>query len=122
MDALTTGVELLLGHWPALRVAVDEQWGGRESEAKYRWLVETIADLLRHRPNLTADDLELILDDVLSAEFHTNVEDGSCCSVRSLIAFHIRILSFYVLMNHKGSDILLLFWSDCSRLLSTCFI
>ncbi|CAD6585895.1 MAG: hypothetical protein TREMPRED_004271 [Tremellales sp. Tagirdzhanova-0007] len=94
------GVLALLDLWPALAIAVNEQWGGPESAEKKTWLASTIIDEFethanylssststacdRHidpstaiRPPLDHDDLADLLNQMMSDEFEANIEDGS---------------------------------------------
>jgi pre-rRNA-processing protein TSR2 len=103
------GVIALLDLWPALTIAVTEQWGGPDSLAKKTWLASIIIDEFESHatflpsPNTTAspssstaprvdpttatkppldhDDLADSLNQVMSDEFEANIEDGSIDAV-----------------------------------------
>jgi len=103
------GVIALLDLWPALTIAVTEQWGGPDSLAKKTWLASIIIDEFESHatflpsPNTTAspssstaprvdpttatkppldhDDLAESLNQVMSDEFEANIEDGSIDAV-----------------------------------------
>ncbi|KAI0301903.1 Pre-rRNA-processing protein TSR2-domain-containing protein, partial [Multifurca ochricompacta] len=100
------GVIARLELWPALRVAVEQGWGGPESREKRRWLTSVIVDVFEEQqqqqqrpyPNLTsslssplpssssssppssvldAKYIALMLAQVLEDEFNASIEDGS---------------------------------------------
>lgn len=92
------GLLALLDIWPALTIAVTEQWGGPESADKKTWLASTIIDLFE--PSVPApgavpstanpssseapidfDDLADLINQIMSDEFEANIEDGSIDSV-----------------------------------------
>ncbi|RSH94867.1 hypothetical protein EHS25_004673 [Saitozyma podzolica] len=88
------GVLSLLDLWPALTIAVAEEWGGPESAEKKTWVASTIIDEFETRAKLPADpsaslppnvndsqldhdDLADMLNQMMSDEFEANIEDGS---------------------------------------------
>ncbi|WVQ93729.1 hypothetical protein IAU59_000806 [Kwoniella sp. CBS 9459] len=97
------GALALLDLWPALTIAVAEQWGGPDSAAKKTWLASTIIDEFESRatylpsadeaaapvvdpatatdPPLDQDDLGDLLHQIMSDEFDANIEDGSIDSI-----------------------------------------
>jgi len=77
------GVIARLEHWPALRVAVEQGWGGPSSRDKRRWLASEIVDAFDSSSNddsmpmPDADYIALMLAQVLEDEFDASFEDGS---------------------------------------------
>ena len=78
------GVIARLELWPALRIAVEQGWGGGPSSyEKRRWLASEIVDLFDNNntnANTTDNDAEYIasmLAQVLEDEFDASFEDGS---------------------------------------------
>jgi len=94
------GVIARLEVWPALRVAVEQGWGGPSSREKRRWLASEIVDAFdgdddeppsadmdvdtdarAHEKNkkstLDAEDVALMLGQALEDEFDASFEDGS---------------------------------------------
>jgi pre-rRNA-processing protein TSR2 len=95
------GVVALLDLWPALTIAVTEQWGGSDSEDKKVWMASVIIDEWEQRttflpsppsaeltapevdpseakdPALDQDDLGDLLNQMMSDEFDAKIEDGS---------------------------------------------
>ncbi|KAK6905432.1 pre-rRNA-processing protein TSR2 [Kwoniella mangroviensis CBS 10435] len=99
------GTLALLDLWPALTIAVAEQWGGTESAAKKTWLASILIDEFETRapllpianagdlpvvdpksandPPLDVDEVADLLHQIMSDEFDANLEDGSIDSVSS---------------------------------------
>ena len=83
------GVIARLEHWPALRVAVEQGWGGPSSRDKRRWLASEIVDAFDSSnsnsnadgstptPTPDAEYIALMLAQVLEDEFDATFEDGS---------------------------------------------
>jgi pre-rRNA-processing protein TSR2 len=95
------GVIARLEHWPALRIAVEQGWGGPSSREKRRWLASEIVDAFStstsHNSNSNSNDgdgdgdtsmsmsmstpgadyIALMLAQVLEDEFDATFEDGS---------------------------------------------
>lgn len=76
--AFARGVIARLAVWPAMRVAVDQGWGGPESAAKRTWLASVIVDAFEEEnPKPDVSYVELTLLQVMEDEFETVLEDGS---------------------------------------------
>jgi len=72
------GLIARLSTWPALRIAVDQGWGGPESAAKRTWLASVIVDAFEEQdPSPDATYVELTLLQVLEDEFEVILEDDS---------------------------------------------
>jgi len=91
------GVVSLLDLWPALTIAVREEWGGPESADKKTWLASEIIDAFETGsvtatpagpaitdaaaqvadPPMDIDQLADLLTQVMSDEFEAAIEDGS---------------------------------------------
>jgi len=74
------GVIARLELWPALRIAVEQGWGGPDSRAKRRWLASVLVDAFDLEPQQQQPDAEyvaLMLAQVLEDEFGASIEDGS---------------------------------------------
>lgn len=70
-------ISLAIASWPALSVAVQNQWGGPDSTDKRDWLAGAISDLFVERPDTDEVDIENMLLQVMSDEFEVNVDDES---------------------------------------------
>ena len=81
-QAFELSVWYTLSLWPALHVAVQDNWGGADSSDKRDWFAGAVADLLQPQPARTQpavdhDDLVVFLLQVMQDEFDCNVEDDS---------------------------------------------
>ncbi|KAN0140101.1 Pre-rRNA-processing protein TSR2 domain containing protein [Lactarius tabidus] len=70
------GVIARLELWPALRIAVEQGWGGPDSRAKRRWLASELVDAFDPEPQ-DAEYVALMFAQVLEDEFGASIEDGS---------------------------------------------
>ncbi|CDO70311.1 hypothetical protein BN946_scf184370.g12 [Trametes cinnabarina] len=71
-----------LAYWPALRIAVDQGWGGPESAEKRTWLASVLVDDFEEQdPKPDAEYVEDRLLQVMADEFDANLEDGSAEAV-----------------------------------------
>lgn len=76
------GVIARLAIWSALRIAVDQGWGGPDSTAKQTWLASVIVDAFEQedpKPDVTY--VELTLLQVMEDEFDAVLEDDSAEAV-----------------------------------------
>jgi len=71
------GVSLSLSLWPALAVAVSNNWGGPDSADKRDWFAGAVCDLFAERPDTDLEDVETVLLQVMLDEFEVNVDDDS---------------------------------------------
>lgn len=85
------GVACILNLWPALSIAVANQWGGSDSEGKRDWFCGAIADLFtdaegsggetQKEPELDELDVEEVLLQVMQDEFEVGVDDDTSFAV-----------------------------------------
>ena len=86
------GIWYTLALWPALHVAVQDNWGGPDSSDKRDWFAGAVADLIVQRPETDQDDLVVFLLQVMQDEFDCNVEDDSEEEVaRNILALRKRV-------------------------------
>ncbi|ESW28467.1 hypothetical protein PHAVU_003G288900 [Phaseolus vulgaris] len=87
------GIGLLLFRWSALRTAVENEWGGRESRVKADQLVtDVLSWFTQSKDPLYIDDLEDILDQGMLS-LNVEVEDGSVEEVaEKLMVMHEEFL------------------------------
>jgi pre-rRNA-processing protein TSR2 len=82
-------VALQLWTWPALTLAIQNNWGGsaQVSKDKRDWLAGAVSELLTSTPPQLADvsDLEEVLLQVMSDEFEVVVDDDSAEEVARAI-------------------------------------
>ncbi|KAF5453892.1 hypothetical protein F2P56_023604 [Juglans regia] len=77
LPAFREGIYLVLSRWSALRLAVENEWGGRDSHRKADQLaLDIISWFTQSREPLYIDDLENILDEAMLS-LNTEAEDGS---------------------------------------------
>ena len=82
--------------WPAVRLAVSEEWGGPDSKEKRTWMISEVVDYFEsclpkaNEPNMTEeqlaelvdqDDLAEMLEGMVSDEFEVDLDDGSADEV-----------------------------------------
>lgn len=70
-------VALALAFWPALSLAVQNNWGGPASSDKRDWFAGAIVELWAERPDTDLEDVETVLLQVMLDEFEVNVDDDS---------------------------------------------
>ncbi|KAK9062988.1 hypothetical protein SSX86_016858 [Deinandra increscens subsp. villosa] len=77
VNQLREGIDLLLGRWSALQMAIQNEWGGRDTRQKAQQLsVDVYHWLIRPAEALYVDDLENLLDDFMLS-LNTEIDDGS---------------------------------------------
>ncbi|KAL6005239.1 hypothetical protein ACLOJK_005801 [Asimina triloba] len=78
LSALSDGLWLVLSRWTALQMAVQNEWGGRDSRQKLDQLFSDVVSYFRDSKDpYYIDDLEDILEKTMLLSFNTEVEDGS---------------------------------------------
>eukprot|EP00775_Hariotina_reticulata_P011319 gene11319-11469_t len=75
------GVGLIFSQWTALVLAVENQWGGSDSEKKADYFIEDVLEWFYRKKEHHADELEMELMDTLLEEFTVEAEDGSPAQV-----------------------------------------
>ncbi|KAI8338562.1 Pre-rRNA-processing protein TSR2-domain-containing protein [Chlamydoabsidia padenii] len=76
--AFHEGVKHIFMNWTALKLAVEQDWGGVESVEKRDWMIELITDYFgKNGKKVDIDEIEDILNQIMSDEFHTLLEDDS---------------------------------------------
>lgn len=69
------GIWHVLFNFADLTVAVQNQWGGPDSSDKRDWLAGQISDLFATEPSTDAEDVEVMILQVLEDEFGVRLED-----------------------------------------------
>lgn len=76
------GVIARLALWPALRIAVQNSWGGPDSTQKRTWIASVIVDTFEEQNTPPdAEYIEEMLLQIMDDEFETVIEDESVESV-----------------------------------------
>jgi len=70
------GVIAILNAWPALRLAVQESWGGPHSAEKRIWLASNLVDAFEKEP-LDEEQIEDLLLEAMIDEFEAEIDDDS---------------------------------------------
>ena len=92
--AFDNSIWYILSLWPALHVAVQNNWGGSDSKDKQDWFAGAVSDLFAQKPDVDFDDVVIFLLQVMQDEFDCNVEDDSEEDIaRALLQLRKRILS-----------------------------
>ncbi|GAB4851077.1 hypothetical protein Ancab_030375 [Ancistrocladus abbreviatus] len=75
---LRQGFSLLLSQWNGLQMAVENEWGGRDSRQKYeQLLVDIISWFSQSKGPACVEELENLLHENMLLSFNTEIEDGS---------------------------------------------
>ncbi|WJX34831.1 hypothetical protein P8452_22904 [Trifolium repens] len=94
MEIFQEGIGLVLSRWSALRTAVENEWGGRNSHIKaQQFAADIFSWFTQSRDPLYIDDLEILLDEGALA-FNLQIEDGSVEEIaEELMIMHEECLS-----------------------------
>lgn len=84
-DNFQGGVKSALHQWTALRLAVENNWGGGDSERKAQLLEEELINMFKTKKELFRDEVEDFLADALDDSFSTYAEDGSPRQVAAML-------------------------------------
>ncbi|XP_045817247.1 pre-rRNA-processing protein TSR2 homolog [Trifolium pratense] len=77
MEIFQEGIALVFSRWSALRLAVENEWGGRNSHIKaQQFAADIFSWFTQSRDPLYIDDLETLLEEG-ALEFNLGIEDGS---------------------------------------------
>lgn len=97
------GTKIILNTWTALRIAVEQEWGGSLSQEKSAWLVDALVEHFdAEGKKVEKEDLEDILLDVMGREFNVALEDESEREIASLLytLYHECTSGKTTLLNH----------------------
>lgn len=97
-------VFILLEMWPALRQAVNEGWGGPESEEKKSFLLSHLCDEYGNGGASTkpdVDDLTELIESYVMEEYACELEDDSA----QWVAMHICLAHSSIFEQGKGDEI-----------------
>ncbi|KFO20691.1 pre-rRNA-processing protein TSR2 homolog [Fukomys damarensis] len=76
-ELFRAGIRGVLEAWPALQIAVENGFGGAHSQEKSEWLGSAVEDYFIRNADLELDEIEDFLEELMTNEFDTIVEDGS---------------------------------------------
>ncbi|KAJ4722476.1 pre-rRNA-processing protein TSR2-like [Melia azedarach] len=78
VSRLKEGIAFHLSRWNGLQMALQNQWGGRDSLQKSHQLAADILSwFFQSKAPLYVEDLETLLDESMLLSFNTEIEDGS---------------------------------------------
>ncbi|GAV81845.1 WGG domain-containing protein [Cephalotus follicularis] len=81
-------IVLILSRWNGLQMAVQNQWGGRDSLQKSHQLAADILSWFCHsKAPLYVEDLENLLHESMLLCFNTDIEDGSIEEVKYICTY-----------------------------------
>ncbi|KAI9478815.1 MAG: Pre-rRNA-processing protein TSR2-domain-containing protein [Benjaminiella poitrasii] len=84
--AFEEGASYIFHNWTALKLAVEQDWGGVDSAEKREWFIDVIVDYFGKRgKKIDIYDIEDILVQIMNDEFNTTLEDDSAY----LVAKHL---------------------------------
>ncbi|KAI9265230.1 Pre-rRNA-processing protein TSR2-domain-containing protein [Phascolomyces articulosus] len=84
--AFEEGVNYIFKSWTALNLAVEQDWGGVDSAEKRDWMMQVIVDYFgSNGKKLDIEDIETILEQIMTDEFQILLEDDSAY----LVAKHL---------------------------------
>ncbi|KAL4400930.1 rRNA accumulation-related protein [Malassezia pachydermatis] len=98
-------VYIILMLWPALRQAVNEHWGGPESEEKREFLLSHLCDEYGNGGKATKPDLDDITDLIegyVMEEYDCELEDNSA----AMVAQHVCLLHAGIFEEERGDELL----------------
>ncbi|ANB11013.1 Tsr2p [Sugiyamaella lignohabitans] len=75
------GVCMAVYQWDNLQTAVDNQWGGADSEDKRDWMVGSVVELFETSNYVDSDDIEDRLLGIMEDEFGVSIEDNTATPV-----------------------------------------
>ncbi|KAL2922636.1 Pre-rRNA-processing protein TSR2-like protein [Bienertia sinuspersici] len=97
MTQFYQGISNVLSNWIALQMAIQNEWGGRDSYQKSQRLVSNIFSwFCQSKAPLCIEELENLLYESMLFSFNTDIEDGSIEEVAEhLMATHEGYLNGY---------------------------
>jgi len=84
-NTLVRAVHVVFGEWTCLKLAVENEWGGRQTRERALALLQRVVDGLLASATVHRDELEDMLDTALMDDFNIEAEDGSPAQVAELL-------------------------------------
>lgn len=79
------GVSMVIHLWPTLKTAVDNQWGGANSDEKRDWITGVIVGEFEKNSMIDIIYIHELLTGIMEDEFDSILEDGSTVTVAEKI-------------------------------------
>ncbi|XP_077247252.1 uncharacterized protein LOC143887010 [Tasmannia lanceolata] len=78
LSVLEEGISLIFSQWTALQMAIQNEWGGKDSRQKsFQLSSDLLSWFLQSKVPHYIDDLENLLDESMMLSFNAEIEDGS---------------------------------------------
>ncbi|XP_021716904.1 pre-rRNA-processing protein TSR2 homolog isoform X2 [Chenopodium quinoa] len=78
MSKFCQGISRVLSEWNGLQMAIQNEWGGHDSNQKSQQLVFDIFSwFCQSKGSLSVEELENFLHETMLFSFNTDIEDGS---------------------------------------------
>eukprot|EP00312_Isochrysidales_sp_CCMP1244_P028750 CAMPEP_0202794506 /NCGR_PEP_ID=MMETSP1388-20130828/88179_1 /ASSEMBLY_ACC=CAM_ASM_000864 /TAXON_ID=37098 /ORGANISM="Isochrysis sp, Strain CCMP1244" /LENGTH=165 /DNA_ID=CAMNT_0049464353 /DNA_START=15 /DNA_END=509 /DNA_ORIENTATION=+ len=84
-DVLTRAIHTVFSEWTALGMAVENEWGGRNTRDKALALLQQVCHGMLTSEAVHADELEALLDSALLDDFNIEAEDDSPAQIARLL-------------------------------------
>lgn len=84
-EVFTLGCNKVFSCWTALNLAVENNWGGSDSEKKKDDLIQHVINFCISRKEVYRDEIEDILVDKLDEYFFVTLEDGSDVEIANIL-------------------------------------
>mmetsp|Transcript_26601 Transcript_26601/g.39528 ORF Transcript_26601/g.39528 Transcript_26601/m.39528 type:complete len:182 (-) Transcript_26601:85-630(-) len=84
-EAFTQGLGSVFRQWTALELAVHNQWGGPNSSEKANELLNQILKVFEDPRRMYKDEISMLIEDYVDAEFSMVCEDGSPDEIAELL-------------------------------------
>jgi len=86
-------IDAIFKNWSALQLAVAHQSGGPQTKEKAEWLVGATENWFYENDNLQDWEVAEFLEDIISAEFNLQIDDGSLLEVGRKICEYFEFCS-----------------------------
>lgn len=83
--AFTRAVHVVFGEWSALKLAVENEWGGNNTRDRALALLQRVLNGLLQTATVHRDEVEDLLDNALLDDFNVEAEDDSPSQVAVLL-------------------------------------
>ncbi|PVU96057.1 hypothetical protein BB559_002509 [Furculomyces boomerangus] len=81
-EAFIEGADHIFASWTALELAVQQQWGGPDSQEKRDWMVDVVVEEFGKKGSkIDQEDIEDLLLQIMEDEFECILEDNSASDV-----------------------------------------
>merc|ERR550534_1098212 len=89
-DLFLRSVRESLQHWPVLRIARQQGFGGQQACEKEQWLCDSVVQIFTDNAEVHADELSDFISEAIFNEFNTIAEDGSLPQLSENLCYFYR--------------------------------